>query len=322
MKKLHLTIITSVLAMAFLFVSRMASADVMQLNMGGSTTTSGFYPYYTSVANSISQRFDDLNVTVVSAGGFAKNQVMLMNGDLHFGGIAPHLIADAEEKGYKKFRVLWWATPARQNIMVRKDSGITEFGQLKGKMFHPGMTGSSSQKTMLAVIKALGIQPKLYLSDSKDALNAIKNGKCLGQVKSISGDKLDAATAEVNLTTDLWPVGWTQEQQKKIKEGVPWITFEKVKAGIVKGAPEYWVHVIWVGFAATTDMKEETAYKIVKGMWEGIDEQRLAFKAVKGREIPKQTVEASSFPLHAGAVKYYREIGIDVPERLVPPEMK
>jgi TRAP-type uncharacterized transport system substrate-binding protein len=206
--------------------------------------------------------------------------------------------------------------------MARKDSGITNFDQFAGKVFHPGMTGSSSQKTMLKIIKALGIEPKLYLSDPKDALNAIKNGKCLGQVKSISGDKLDAATAEVNLTTPLWPVGWTDEQQKKIKADVPWISFEQVKPGIVKDAPQYWVHVIWVGFATTNDMDEDTAYKIVKGMWEGIEEQRLAFKAVKGRDIPKQTIEASSFPLHAGAVKYYRELGYKIPTNLIPPEMK
>lgn len=69
-------------------------------------------------------------------------------------------------------------------------------------------------------------------------------------------------------------------------------------------------------------MDEDTAYKIVKGMWEGIEEQRIAFKAIKNREIPKQTIEASSFPLHAGAVKYCREIGYKIPNNLIPPEMK
>ena len=311
----------AILLAALAFTS-LASAETLQLNMGGSTTTSGYYPYYTAVANSINKRFKDLNVTVVSPGGFGNNLKMLMNGDLAFGGTAPHLMAEAQAKGYKKLRVLWWANPARQNVMARKDANIKNFNQFDGETFHPGMTGSSSQKTMLKIIKALGIKPNLYLSDPKDALNALKNGKCLGQIKSISGDRLDAATAEVNVTTPLWPVGWTDEQRKKIKAAIPWINFEQVKAGIVKGAPAYWLHVIWVGFAATSDMSEEVAYKIVKGMWEGIDEQRIAFKAMKGRDVPKQAIEASSFPLHAGAVKYYREIGYKVPDSMLPPEMK
>ena len=299
-----------------------AMAAPRQLNFGGSTTTSAYYPYYTAVANGVSKRYDDLNLTVVSSGGFSKNVQLMQSGQMQLGGVSPDLIEEAEAKGFKKFRVLWWVNPAVQNVMVRKDSGIADVAQLDGRCMHPGMNGSSSQKNMMRILAALQIKPKLHMSDPKDAINAIRNGRCDGQVKSISGDRLDAATAELNVSTPMTPIGYTSAQVAAIRAAIPWMAFHTIPAGLVPGAPAVTTHALWVGVAATSDMDADTAYKIVRGMWEGIDEQRAAFKAISGLDILKQTVEVSTTPLHAGAVRYLRERGVAVPDRLVPPEAR
>lgn len=298
-------------------------AGAKQLNMGGSTTSSGYYPYYTAVANSISGADNGLNVTVVSTGGFSKNAQLLQSGQLDFAGLSPDLIQDQIDKGNDNVRVLWWANPAIQTMVVRKDKKIDDVMQLSELCFHPGMTGSSSQKSMGLVMKALDLKPaKLHLSDSADAINAIKNGRCDAQVKSMSGNTLDAATAELNLTTPVWPVGYSPEQQKLIKSKVPWMSFVSVPAGVVDGAPAYTTHALWVGFGALKTMDEQTAYDIVKGMWAGIEAQQAALKGIRGIDVMQQTLEVSDYPLHPGAIRFYRERGLTVPDRLVPPEMK
>ena len=38
--------------------------------------------------------------------------------------------------------------------------------------------------------------------------------------------------------------------------------------------------------------------------------------------MAKNTVAWSPIPLHPGAVKFYRSIGLTVPDKLIPPEMK
>ncbi|PHQ67465.1 MAG: hypothetical protein COB93_11095 [Sneathiella sp.] len=302
--------------------AQFALAEDKQLNMGGSTNTSGFYPYYTAIANSVSNANDDINVTVVSLGGFVKNDKAMQKGEMAFGGTSANILADAEAAGFDKYRVLWWAVPSFQNIMVRKDAGIKTMSDLNGKCFNVGVPGSSASKLMIESLKTINVQPKIQLSDSKSAINSIRDGRCLGQIKTMGGKTLDAASAALNVTTPLWPVGWTEEEKTKIKKDIPWVTFGTVKEGIVEGAPAYDVSVGWIGFTATSDMDEETGYKIVKAMWENIDDQAAAFKGVAGKNIPQITIETSTTPLHAGAVRYYREIGLDVPENLVPKEMK
>lgn len=298
-----------------------ATAAETQLNMGGSTTSSAFYPYYTAVAASISKAWPDLNVTVVSAGGYAKNDAMMRQGQMDFAGVSPDIIDEAMKRGFQ-YRVLWYSSSAPQVMMVVKDAPIKTVSDLSGHCFHPGMTGSASEKYMMTVLRALGIQPKLHLSDPKDAISAIQNGHCLGQVKSISGTKLDAATAELHLTTPLKPVAYTDEEIAKVQKAVPWMGFTEIPAGIVEGAPAFKTHEISLAFAAPHTMSEDVGYKVVKGMWEGIDEQCAAFKTVCGIDMPKKTIENAKHPLHPGAVRYFRELGLEVPDRLLPPEMK
>lgn len=314
------TIIACALVVAGIATSAMA--EQKQLNMGGSSTTSGYYPYYTAVANAISGSEADLNVTVVSAGGFAKNVQLMAANSMDFGGVSPDLIQDQIDKGNDFLRVLWWVNPAIQNIMVRKDKAPTDIAGLSSLCFHPGMTGSSTQKAMGLVIRTLGLTPELHLSDPADAIAAIKDGRCDGQVKSISGNRLDAATAELNLSVPMWPLGYTPEEQAKLQEALPWISFATVDAGIVEGAPPYTTHALWVGFAASASLDEETAYKVVKGMWAGIDSERVALKAIEGVNVLEQSLHVNNYPLHAGAVRFYREQGLEVPEALIPPEMK
>lgn len=305
----------------FLGIATVGNAET-QLNMGGSTNTSGFFPYYSAVATSINKANPDLNVTVISTGGLEKNSVLLQRGQLSFGAMSPDLISDAQEKGYEDFRVLWWTIPAIQNLMATTKSGITNIAEFDGKCFHPGMNGSSGQKSMLKILSALDIQPDLYMSDSGDAINAIKAGRCDGQMKATMVHGLDSASAELNLTTPLHPVGYSSEQIEKIKAGLPWMGFTDMPANVTDGSEPYTVHSIWIGFVTTTAMNEQTGYEIVKGMMEGIEDSRAAMSYLKDVDILQQTLEVATSPLHPGAVRYLREAGYDVPDALVPPEMK
>ena len=302
-------------------MSMPAGAAEKQLNMGGSTTSSAFYPYYTAVAASISQAWPDVNVTVVSAGGYAKNDAMMRQGRMDFAGLSPDVIDEAMKRGFE-YRVLWYASSAPQVITVVKDAPIKTVSDLNGRCFHPGMTGSASEKYMMSVLRVLGTEPKLHLSDPKDAISAIQNGHCLGQVKSISGTKLDAATAELHLTTPVKPVAYTDAEIAKVTKALPWMGFITIPAGIVEGAPAFKTHEIAMVFAAPSTMDEDTGYKLVKGMWDGFAEQCAAFKGVCDIDMPKKTIASASHPLHPGAVRYFRELGLEVPDRLRPPELK
>ena len=75
-----------------------------------------------------------------------------------------------------------------------------------------------------------------------------------------------------------------------------------------------------VGIGTNRFMDEERAYQITRLVFENVD--RLAEEAQWMRVIsPETALEEMNAPLHMGAYRYYRELGIEVPEALLPPEL-
>lgn len=298
------------------------SAQALQLSMGGSTTTTPFFAYYSAIARTISENDPGLNVSVVSSGGFAANARQMISGQMAFGGMSPDLIEDAEgaAKPFKDFRVLWWAVPAVQHMVVRADSGVKTLADLNGKCFHAGMRGSSSEKNMLRIIKALGYTPQHYPADATDAINAIRTNRCLGQSRSGGPRGVDSNTAELALTVPLRALGYTDDEMTKIRKVIPWMSFREVPAGALGGP--YKTHELMVGFATTTRMTPEIAYRIVKAMHAGIPKQREAYAPLREADVVGNTMSVGGVKLHAGAVRFYREIGAKIPAALIPPEAR
>lgn len=88
--------------------------------------------------------------------------------------------------------------------------------------------------------------------------------------------------------------------------------------GLVNEEPVRMVSSI-VGLGTNKWMSEEVAYNITKAIFENQDE---LVGAAKWMSVitPENALNQMNAPLHAGALRYYREIGIDVPADLVPPE--
>ena len=68
-------------------------------------------------------------------------------------------------------------------------------------------------------------------------------------------------------------------------------------------------------------VSEDAVYKLTKSYWENIDEihANAPFMSAMSLETAFQSL---NIPLHVGAYKYYKEMGVTVPDELLPPELK
>ena len=68
---------------------------------------------------------------------------------------------------------------------------------------------------------------------------------------------------------------------------------------------------------ARDDLPDDLVYQVVKAVHE--NQARLVSAHPSAREtIPQNVVKNTFLPFHPGAVRYYREIGIKIPDALVP----
>jgi hypothetical protein len=91
-----------------------------------------------------------------------------------------------------------------------------------------------------------------------------------------------------------------------------------IPKGIYKDSPAYKTFAMLIGTVVKKDLPEDLVYKMVKAACEGFDEQVAAYPSIKGVNLPQLTLETCNVPLHPGAVKYYKELGLKVPENLIP----
>ena len=65
------------------------------------------------------------------------------------------------------------------------------------------------------------------------------------------------------------------------------------------------------------DLPDELVYQLIKAVFE--NQPRLLKAHLAAKETIPQNVDKNTFmPFHPGAVRYYREIGVKIPDALVP----
>jgi TRAP transporter TAXI family solute receptor len=302
------------------------AASKKLLAMGSTQSSSSHYGYFVAVAKVINARVPDVNISVVETGASVDNINRIKKGDLDLGMTTIHLQYQAyhgldawKDKPIKDQYVMWVYQPAPQNFVVREDSGVKSVYDLAGKPFNPGIRGSATEKTVEAILDALGVAPNFVRGGTEDAVASIKDKRVVGYVKSGAGvDSLDASTLDLATFTPIRLLGFTPEEIAKVQAKYPYLSPIAIPKGIYKDSPAYKTFAMLIGTVVKKDLPEELVYKMVKAACEGFDEQVAAYPSIKGVNLPQLTLETCNVPLHPGAIKYYKELGLKVPENLIP----
>ena len=106
-------------------------------------------------------------------------------------------------------------------------------------------------------------------------------------------------------------LSFAPEDIQKVTAKYPYMTTGKIEAGVYENVGEIDSFTIVATVATLKDsLSEDEAYKIVKAVWEGKDTLSAAYPAFKGYQLPEETIATSLIPLHAGAYKYFKELGL------------
>jgi TRAP transporter TAXI family solute receptor len=237
---------------------------------------------------------------------------------------------DAFPEPYKEIRALYPFSHSNTWPIVREDSGIDSIVDLDDKPFNPGMAGSGTALAFTTMFDALGIEPDYRYMSLSDAVDAVKDRRIVGYCKGAGYGSLDATTIDLKAFTDIKMLGFTQEQAVEVKEKAPWFFLEYIPKGLYDGLPEAGdFYLRWYSLLAhtTSTLPEEAGYWITKIHCENQDELAKAysgaglFPTLENIEDYLEAKAGEDFPpLHAGAVRYFREMGKEIPDAAVPPE--
>ena len=304
------------------------------VNIGSTASSSGHYPYWVSIGQSVEAGSGgQIIATVMETGSSLDNIRRLGRGDIQFGLVTAEAAAQAYlglgvfdgDEPRTDLRTLWYYVATPNMFVVRSDAGVDTLADLTGKPMNPGIPGSSTESIAIATFETLGIEPNLIRGSTGDAISGTRDGQMIGYVKSAAGVSApDSSFVELSTFVDVKVIGLTEEQVTQVTDAYPYFPPITVPPGVYAGQdePYHTLAVVPGGVATVDSLSEEDAYEIVKHVFENQSMQEDAFAGVRGVDLAALTLEFSITPLHAGALRYFREIGVEVPDRLIPDEAR
>ncbi len=197
-------------------------------------------------------------------------------------------------------------------LVVRRDSGITGFADLRGRSVNVGNPGSGQRGTMMTLLEAWGwslrdFRPANELPADQQSLE-LCHGNIEAMVYTVGHPNPSIAQAVRLCDAILVEVGG--EPVDRLVAGPPYLTRATIPAGLY-GDDQPAVETFGVRATLVTSaaVDEALIYRLVATLFDNLDSFKAFHPAYADLSPETMIREGLSAPLHEGALRYYRERG-------------
>jgi hypothetical protein len=211
-------------------------------------------------------------------------------------------------------------------FLVAADTGIKSISQLEGKPYGVCIKENVADFKATKLLEALNIKPRLDRDSLRAQVDLYKDGRTAGFIAYGASEPLLSECGERRpfFVLEISESELTKAGQRYKGRGLTYPP-AVIRAGAYTRQEKNIVTFgIVTGYFAREDLPSEVVYNIIKAIWGDVWDVSDSYRPLKLDIIgfPKLTLEYGPFPLHRGAVKFYRELGLVVPDRLLPPEIR
>ncbi len=202
-----------------------------------------------------------------------------------------------------------------------KTGTISDMADLKGERLSLGKKNSGTIGSNTVILGNLGIDINkdydlIHVGYGPSA-DALQNGQivAMGTPAGVPASAVTRALASMGDKATL--LSFTDEQAKKADGGLGLWTPYRIPAGAYPGLKKDVMTIAQPNFLAVRkDVDEETVYLITKTIYENLPFLNAIHKATKAMSTEK-AIAGLPMPLHPGAARYYKEIGMTIPDNLI-----
>lgn len=251
------------------------------------------------------------------------NNAAVQNGELEAGLAAADVTRSMylgegkfEGKPHPKLRIIANLFPEDLHLVMPKGAKINDLGDLKGKRVGIAQAGSGTQVAVLQMLDAWGVNrdnmEEAELNNSQSA-ERLADGQ-LDAYFYAAGWPV-AAMVQLSSTKGMSLHSFSDDDLKKINGVIPAYIPSKIPAGVYEGVDtDTLTPAVSAMLVVSSDQSEELVYGITKALWNDNTRKLLDNGHAKGKQITSDTaldgVAALGVPLHPGAEKFYKEVGL------------
>lgn len=305
--------------------SGLASAQE-QLSIATGGTGGVYFPMGGGLAEIINAQIDGYSATAEVTGASVENMGLIATGDADL-ALA---LADTVQQAYSgtgrfegqqlpMVRGLASMYANMIHIVALEGSGITSLADLRGKRVSIGAPGSGTEVNAGAILAANGItyddidEQRLNFNETADALANGDIDAGFWSVGAPTSSILNLAT-----TNGVTLIALSDAEMAAARAADPAFAVTTLPGGTYPGVDAD-MQVLGVPnvLVVSSEMSDDLAYAITSAMFENIADLIAVHPAANETTVPF-TMTATPIPLHPGAIRYYTEIGADIPDALRP----
>jgi hypothetical protein len=298
-----------------------ASAQQQFISIGTGGVTGVYYPTGGAICRLVNKgrKKHGIRCSAESTGGSIYNINTIRANELEFGVAqsdwqyhAYNGTSKFKDKGkFEKLRAVFSVHPEPVTVIARDDSGIKNISDVKGKRLNIGNPGSGTRGTWEVLEKALGWQRSdLKLAaemKSAETGQAVCDGKIdayfwlVGHPSALTQESLASCAAHL--------VNVTGPAIDKLVADKPYYRTATIPAGMYNNKADVTTFGVGATFVTSTDVSEKVVYVVVKAVFDNFDQFKKLHPAFANLDPKEMIKDGLSAPLHAGAIKYYKEKG-------------
>ena len=322
MKKMFMFLLAFAVAACVVPVGQAEAAKNQFVTIGTGGVTGVYYPTGGAICRLVNKTRKEhgIRCSVESTGGSIYNLNTIRAGELDMGVAQSdwqfHAYYGtskfAKQGPNKSLRAVFSIHPEPFTVVARKDSGIKNFMDLKGKRVNIGNPGSGQRGTMEIAMAAVG----MTMDDFKLA-SELKSSE---QSKALCDNKIDAmvftvghpsgSIKEATTSCDSVMVTVDGPAIDKLVADKDYYRIATIPGGMYRGTPDD-TKTFGVGatFVSSSDVDEDVIYNVVKAVFDNFNDFKKLHPAFAHLKPSEMIQDGLSAPLHDGAIKYYKEMG-------------
>jgi len=322
MRKTLCTLFLTGVFLASAFTADIAHAKTTFVTIGTGGITGVYYPTGGAIAKIVNAKKDvyGIRATVEATGASVFNINALMAGDLDFGIAqsdrqyqAYNGLSQWKGKPQKDLRAVFALAPEFVTFVVSEESGIQSLKDAKGKIINIGDPGSGHRQNAIDVFNAVGLDyQKDFTAESlkpADAPRMLHDGRIDGFFYTLGHPNANIKEATTGKRkARIVPI----ENVDSLMEDFPYYSVGYIDmshyAQAVNGGKVPTIAML-ATLVTSSKVSADVVYAVTKEVFENLDEFKALHPALAS--LTKETMlEGLTAPIHPGAMKYYREVGL------------
>lgn len=314
-------IVRCLIAAAALSAGAAMAQDKINLSIATGGTGGVYYPLGGGIANALSKFVPGMQATAEVTGGSVDNLKLIATGKPYVGMSMADAAQDAlrgEDKfkaGKVPLKTLMVMYPNRMHVVTIDGTGISKLADLKGKRVSTGSPGSATEVMGFRVIEAAGLDRDRDLKRERlgvaESVNAIKDRKIdaffwVGGLPTAAvTDLANTPNVKIRMIDHAEVVAAMNKKHGNlyVQDAIPKDTYKGMDADNRNAT-------VWNILVAHENMSEQTAYNIVKTIFDKRDDLIAVHKEATNFKLDNQRQSATPVPYHPGAAKFFAEKGV------------